>query len=134
MYKITRLKNGPQVATLSVGGAHSVSIGVWIGTGSRYEPRHLSGISHFFEHMVFKGTKNRSYLEIKQSIEGRGGALNAFTSEEVTCFLAKVLSAHAHVAIDVLLDMLFNPLLRDEDLKKERLVIYEEIKMYVDLP
>jgi len=134
MYKITKLNNGAQVATLSVGGAHSVSIGVWVGTGSRYEPEPLSGISHFFEHMVFKGTKNRSYLEIKQSIEGRGGTLNAFTSEEVTCLLAKVLSSHAHGAIDVLLDMLFNPLLRDEDLEKERRVIYEEIKMYVDLP
>lgn len=134
MYKLTKLKNGAEVATFSMAGVHSISIGVWIRTGSRYEPGHLSGISHFFEHLVFKGTKNRSYTEIKESIEGRGGALNAFTSEEVTCFLAKVLSPDAPIAIDVLLDIVFNPLLRNADLKKERLVICEELKMYIDLP
>lgn len=134
MYDISVLKNGLRVATCKLQSARSAAVGLWVKTGGRYEAKDLSGISHFFEHIVFKGSKKRSYRQIKESIEGVGGMLNGFTSEEVTCFLAKVLQKHVPVALDVLLDMLLNPLIRQSDIDKERLVIFEEIKMYFDLP
>ncbi|MCK4325126.1 insulinase family protein, partial [bacterium] len=93
-----------------------------------------NGISHFLEHLLFKGTKKRSCRQIKESIEGVGGGLNGFTAEEITCYLAKVLSKHLPLALDVLSDMVLNPLLKEEDVEKERMVIVEEIKMYEDLP
>ena len=134
MYTISELKNGLKIATHSMVNTRSVAVGVWVGVGGRYEQERLSGISHFFEHCVFKGTRQRTYRQIKESIEGVGGQLNGFTSEEVTCFLAKVLSKHVIIALDVLLDMVLNPLLRTSDVEKERRVIGEEIKMYNDLP
>ncbi len=134
MYELSVLENGLKVATCKLSNTRSVAVGIWVRTGGRYEPRNLNGISHFFEHIVFKGSEKRSYRQIKESIEGVGGMLNGFTSEEVTCFLSKVLEKHLPVALDVLLDMLLNPLIRQADVDKERLVIFEEIKMYFDLP
>ncbi len=134
MYDLSVLENGLKVATCKLPNTRSVAVGLWVRTGGRYEPKNLNGISHFFEHIVFKGSQKRSYRQIKESIEGVGGMLNGFTSEEVTCFLAKVLQKHLSVALDVLLDMLLNPLIRQRDIDKERLVIFEEIKMYFDLP
>lgn len=134
MYEISELKNGLRIATCNVPEAKSVALGVWIGVGGRYEPKSISGISHFIEHMVFKGTEKRTYRQIKESIEGLGGLLNGFTSEEVTCFMAKVLDDHAQITLDVLLDIISDPLLKKSDITKERLVIFEEIKMYFDLP
>ncbi|MFH1094187.1 MAG: pitrilysin family protein [Candidatus Omnitrophota bacterium] len=134
MYEISELENGLKVATCKLPNTRSVAVGLWVRTGGRYEPKKLNGISHFFEHIVFKGSKKRSYRQIKESIEGVGGMLNGFTSEEVTCFLAKVLEKHLALALDVLIDMLLNPLIRQSDIDKERLVIFEEIKMYFDLP
>ncbi len=134
MYEQSILKNGLKVATCKMSNTRSAAVGLWVKTGGRYEPENLSGISHFFEHIVFKGSKKRSYRQIKESIEGVGGMLNGFTSEEVTCFLAKVLKKHIPLAMDVLLDMLLNPLIRQSDIDKERLVIFEEMKMYFDLP
>ena len=134
MYKISELKNGLKVATCTMSEAKSVALGVWIGVGGRYESKKYSGISHFIEHMVFKGTKKRTYRQIKESIEGLGGLLNAFTSEEVTCYMAKVLDKHSLSTLDVLMDIITDPLLKKSDIIKERLVIFEEIKMYFDLP
>ncbi|MDD5747308.1 MAG: pitrilysin family protein [Candidatus Omnitrophica bacterium] len=134
MYTISKLKNGLKLASHSLANTRSVAIGVWVGVGGRYEPEVHSGISHFFEHCVFKGTRRRSYRQIKESIEGVGGQLNGFTSEEVTCFLAKVLTRHVPLACDVLLDMVLDPRLSPRDVEKERRVIIEEIKMYNDLP
>ena len=134
MYDLSVLENGLKVATCKLPNTRSIAVGLWVRTGGRYEPKNLNGISHFFEHIVFKGSQKRSYRQIKESIEGVGGMLNGFTSEEVTCFLAKVLEKHLPVALDVLLDMLLNPLIRQSDIDKERLVIFEEIKMYFDLP
>jgi predicted Zn-dependent peptidase len=134
MYEISELKNGLKIATCKVAEAKSVALGVWIGVGGRYESKSMSGISHFIEHMLFKGTKKRSYRQIKESIEGLGGLLNGFTSEEVTCFMAKVLDKHSQTTLDVLLDIVSDPLLKQSDISKERLVIFEEIKMYFDLP
>jgi predicted Zn-dependent peptidase len=115
-------------------GVRSVAIGVWIGTGSRNEDPQTNGISHFLEHMFFKGTKNRSAKEIAESFDSIGGQVNAFTSKEYTCYYAKVLDTHAQFALDVLADMFFNSTFVEEELNKERNVVLEEIKMYDDTP
>lgn len=112
----------------------SVSIGVWIGTGSRSETPPENGISHFVEHMVFKGTKHRSAEEIARSIDSIGGGLDAFTSKELVSFNTKVLDEHLPIAFEVLSDLVLNPLFREEDIEKEKSVILEEIKMEVDNP
>jgi len=134
MYKISKLKNGLRIATCKIPKANSCTLGVWICVGGRYEQRQHSGISHFLEHLVFKGTRKRSFKQIKQEIEGLGGELNGFTSEEVTCFLAKVLWRHTKTALDVLLDITFNSRIPESEISRERMVIFEEIKMYHDLP
>jgi len=112
----------------------SLSIGVWINAGARYESKREGGISHFLEHLLFKGTFKRSAEEIKKAIEGRGGAMNGFTSEEFTCYLVKVLNRDMEAALDILSDMVLNARLAPKDIEKERTVIKEEIKMYLDLP
>ena len=127
MYKITTLKNGLRIASLKMPAMKSVSVGVWVAAGGRFENKSNNGISHFLEHLVFKGTKNRTVRRIKEDIEGVGGSLNAFTSEEYTCYLAKVVGQHLPLAIDVLSDMVLDPLLNERDLKKEKTVICEEI-------
>ncbi|MCX5716159.1 MAG: pitrilysin family protein [Candidatus Omnitrophica bacterium] len=133
-YKKVILENGLTVVLADMPYMESVSVGVWIGVGGRYEDKKQSGISHFLEHMVFKGTKKRSAKELKETIEGRGGALNGFTGEEFTCYLAKVMSKDAALAIDVLVDMTLNPVIAKSDFDKEKFVILEEIKMYMDMP
>ena len=115
-------------------GMESLAIGIWIRTGSRNENEKISGISHFLEHMLFKGTPSRDCRKLKEEIEGRGGSLNGFTSEEVSCFLAKVSYKHADVALEVLSDMVLNASIKQGELDRERGVIIEEIKMYQDLP
>lgn len=134
MYKISRLSNDLSVATYHMGGAFSVTVGIWFRVGSRYEDNAKAGISHVLEHMVFKGSKKYSADAIKRRIEGSGGQLNAFTSEELTCYLAKVPKKMAHPTFNILLDMVFHPRLRASDLEKEKAVIIEEIKMYNDRP
>jgi predicted Zn-dependent peptidase len=113
---------------------HSVAVGVFVKTGSRYENPEFAGISHFIEHLLFKGTKNRSCNEIKEAIEGVGGTFNGFTSTEGTCYWVKILDKYLNLSFDVLSDMIKNPLLSEEDLEKERNVIIEEINMYRDIP
>ena len=134
MYGITRLDNGIRVVTYNMPKASSAAIGVWVGVGSRYENSLVSGISHFIEHLLFKGTKKRSAGEIKKSIEGMGGSLNGFTGDEVTCYLCKVLAKDLRLGLDVLADMVSDPLIKENDIERERRVICEEIKMYFDLP
>lgn len=112
----------------------SVSVGLWFGVGSRHEPAHLNGICHFIEHLVFKGTANRSAHQISQAVEGIGGYLNAFTSEELTCFHARAGYEHWEALLEVLLDMWLTPRLRAADIVKEREVIKEEIATYLDEP
>jgi predicted Zn-dependent peptidase len=113
---------------------NSVSLGIWIGTGSRYENGGNNGVSHFLEHLLFKGSRKRSGRKIKEDIEGVGGSLNGFTSEECTCYLAKVVSGKLGLALDVLADMVLHPLLRKEDIERERGVVREEISRQKDLP
>jgi predicted Zn-dependent peptidase len=112
----------------------SVAIGVWIGTGSRFENTKNNGISHFLEHMFFKGTKTRTAREIAESFDSIGGQVNAFTSKEYTCYYAKVLDTHAPYALEVLADMFFNSTFDENELLKEKNVVLEEIKMYEDTP
>lgn len=134
MYQKTTLNNSLRVVTHNMPAVESVALGIWIGTGGRYENKKITGISHFLEHLLFKGTKNRSTRQIKQSIEGVGGSLNAFTSEEVTCYFVKILGKHLPLSLDVLSDMVLNATLPRLEIEKERTVIVEEIKMYLDLP
>lgn len=112
----------------------SAAIGVWIHTGSRNENEINNGISHFLEHMFFKGTASRSAREIAESFDSIGGQVNAFTSKEYTCYYAKVLDEHAEYALEILADMFFNSTFVEEELEKEKNVVYEEIKMYEDTP
>ncbi|MBP2240178.1 putative Zn-dependent peptidase [Cytobacillus eiseniae] len=134
MIKKYTCQNGARVVLEKIPTVRSVAIGVWIGTGSRDENKENNGISHFLEHMFFKGTKTRSAREIAESFDSIGGQVNAFTSKEYTCYYAKVLDTHAHFALEVLADMFFNSTFVEEELDKEKKVVYEEIKMYEDTP
>jgi predicted Zn-dependent peptidase len=127
-------QNGVRIVLENIPTVRSVAIGVWIGTGSRDENPENNGISHFLEHMFFKGTTNRSAKEIAESFDSIGGQVNAFTSKEYTCYYAKVLDTHSQFALDVLADMFFNSTFIEEELNKERNVVLEEIKMYEDTP
>ena len=134
VYDRSVLESGVRIVSEHMPHVRSVSIGVWIQAGSRDEAREESGISHFLEHMVFKGTTNRTAEEIAQSLESVGGQLNASTSKELTCFYARVLDEHVPMAIDVLADILTNPLFGEEDIEKEKQVVCEEIKSLNDTP
>jgi predicted Zn-dependent peptidase len=127
-------KNGVRIVLENIPTVRSVAIGVWIGTGSRNETQENNGVSHFLEHMFFKGTKTRSAREIAESFDSIGGQVNAFTSKEYTCYYAKVLDEHSKYALEVLADMFFNSTFDEEELKKEKNVVFEEIKMYEDTP
>ena len=128
------LPNGLRVVTESMPNVRSVSLGVWIGSGSRVEKGSENGLSHFIEHMVFKGTKNRSAEDIARSIDSVGGGLDAFTSKELVGFNTKVLDQHLPLALDVLTDMVLHPLFEESDIEKEKSVVLEEIKMEADQP
>jgi predicted Zn-dependent peptidase len=134
MYQVTRLPNGLTIATAQMPYMASVSLGVWVGVGGRHEPAELSGISHFIEHMLFKGTRKRSAKDISQAVEGIGGYLNAFTTEEVTCYFFKARHDRFEVLLDVLMDMVLNSVFDPVEIKKERNVIKEELAMYLDQP
>lgn len=132
--QITRLPHGITVASERMPGAYSVSVGLWAGIGSAQESAKFNGVSHFFEHMVFKGTSNRSALQIAHEIEERGGSLNAYTTREHTCFYARVVKEDFSLALDTVCDLAMNPTLDPKDIEKERKVIIEEIRSYDDSP
>ena len=132
--QLSVLPNGLRVVTVPMRERDSVAVAIWIRVGGRFEPKKVSGISHLLEHMLFKGTKKRSTRQIKEEIEGVGGMLNAFTGEESTCYFAKLLKEHFVTALDVLSDMVNHASLSPAELRKEKPVILEEIKMYRDLP
>lgn len=134
MYNKTVLENGVRVVTEDLPGVRSVAIGLWIENGSRFEEQNEAGISHLIEHLLFKGTEKRTAREIAESIESVGGQLNAFTSKEYTCYYARVLDEHLPLAVDVLSDMYFSSLFREDDLEREKGVVQEEIRMYEDTP
>ncbi|MFH1383478.1 MAG: pitrilysin family protein [Candidatus Omnitrophota bacterium] len=134
IYPVSILHNKLKVVTHSMKGRESVALGIWFAVGGRYETKKISGISHFIEHLVFKGTPTRNVRTIKAEIEGRGGLLNAFTNEDTTCFLVKIVKKHLPLALEILADMCQNPLFKAIDIERERGVILEEIKMYMDMP
>lgn len=134
MYKKSVLPNGLRVVSESVPFIKSVSIGAWVGTGSRGERGSNHGVSHFIEHLLFKGTKRRSARDIAEAIDAVGGQLNAFTAKEYTCYYAKVLASHLPLAMDILSDMLLHARFAPADIDREREVVREEIKMYEDTP
>jgi predicted Zn-dependent peptidase len=128
------LPGGIRVVTEAMPLVRSVSLGIWVGVGSRDESAELAGASHYLEHLLFKGTPRRSALEISASIEAVGGDINAFTTKEYTCYYARVLDADLPLAADVLTDVVSAALLRDQDVQSEREVILEEIAMTEDDP
>lgn len=130
----TTLPNGLTILTERMEHIRSVAMGVWIRAGSRHEMPEVNGISHFVEHMVFKGTKSRSAQRIAREVDAIGGNLDAFTGKETVCFNVKVLDEHVRTALDVLSDLVLNPVFADEDIVRERGVILEEIKMDEDNP
>ncbi len=130
----TVLGNGVRVLSERVAGVRSVAAGVWVRHGAAHDPAGVSGASHLLEHMVFKGTRQRSPKEIALSLEGLGGSLDAYTTREHTGFQARVLDAPLPLALDVLADLIVQPLLRDEDLELEREVVLEEIAEVEDTP
>lgn len=134
MYELFRLDNGLRVVVENIDYVSSVSVGLWVENGSRNENKHNNGISHFIEHMFFKGTTNRSAKDIAEAIEEVGGQINAFTGKEATCFYIKALDTHLELALDILSDMLFNSKFSDEDIEREKSVIFEEISMNEDSP
>ncbi len=134
MIKHTILDNGIRIITEQIPVAHSVSFGAWVAAGSRHEDAALSGISHFAEHMFFKGTENRPARMIAREIDAVGGMLNAYTSHEYCCYYAKVLAHNLPLATDLISDILLNSLFDIDDMEKERRVILSEIAMVDDTP
>ncbi|MGE5583271.1 MAG: M16 family metallopeptidase [Bacillota bacterium] len=134
MYQRATLTNGMRVICEPIPNVHSVSLGVWIGTGSRDENPYYNGCSHLIEHMLFKGTYKRTAKEIAETIDAVGGQLNAFTTKEYTCFYAKVLSQHFRLGIDLLSDMITDSVFDPCEIAKEKSVVLEEIKSFEDSP
>jgi predicted Zn-dependent peptidase len=130
----TVLPNGLTVLTEEMNHIRSVSIGIWIKTGSRHEEPEQNGISHFIEHMVFKGTETRSAVDIARQIDSIGGNMDAFTAKECVCFNVKILDEHTPIAFEILSDLVLHPVFDTKDIARERGVILEEIKMDEDSP
>ena len=132
--QVYKLNNGIRVASEKLPYLKSISVGIWVGAGCFAEDEKNNGISHFIEHMLFKGTKKRSAAEIAGCIDALGGVLNAFTAKECTCFYVNILSEHYGVAIDLLCDMLINSRFDKDDIAREAGVVCEEIAMVEDTP
>ena len=132
--RITQLANGLTIATDHVPAARSVAIGVWVAVGSRDEPAELSGVSHFLEHLLFKGTDTRSATDISRAVDRVGGDINAFTSKEYTAYYCRMPRRHGAAGIELLGDVLTRSLIADDDVDGERQVILEELAMDDDSP
>lgn len=134
MYNKTVLDNGIRVISEQINHVRSISIGVWVHCGSRYEDSKTNGMAHFIEHMLFKGTKGRSAFDIASAIDSVGGVMNAFTGKELTAFYIKIPDYHLPLAIDLLSDIFKNSLFEESEIQKEKSVILQEIKMVEDTP
>lgn len=134
MFDTVKLENGVSIVMEQMEWVRSISLGIFIKNGSINEDKTTNGISHFIEHMLFKGTKTRTAKQIAEEMDNIGGQLNAFTSKEYTCYYARVLDTHIDKSIDILTDMLFNSKFDNVDIEKEAKVILEEIDMYEDSP
>ena len=133
-HKLTTLDNGLRIVTSERPQNESVSLGIWVNTGAAYETEEINGISHFVEHMVFKGSKKRSSVQISEEIENVGGQNNAYTSREFTAFYAKMLKNDVELALDVIVDFVLNPTFPEDEMVKEKEVVVQEIKQSVDTP
>lgn len=133
-YQKTTLKNGLQIITQNRPETETVSLGIWVKTGSAYEKQEVNGISHFIEHMVFKGTKKRNAVQISEDIENVGGQTNAYTSREFTAFYAKMLKDDLELAVDVITDFITSPTFDLTEMTKEKEVVIQEIKQSMDTP
>lgn len=133
-YRKTTLDNGIRIVTEHVPYLKSVSLGIWVHSGSRFEHPELNGICHFIEHMLFKGTPRRTAFDIAQEIDSVGGVMNAFTSKELTSFYCKVLSENLELAVDLLTDIFLNPSFPEEEIEREKQVICQEIHQMEDSP
>jgi predicted Zn-dependent peptidase len=134
VYNVSQLAGGVRVTTAEMPQMESVSVGIWVGVGGRYEPERYCGISHFIEHLLFKGTRRRTAKQISQTVEGIGGYINAFTGEESTCYYAKAGHRYLDTLVDVLTDLYLHPRFAAADIEKERQVIKEELRTYHDQP
>ncbi len=134
MVKSTVLDNGVRVLSAKMPGVRSVSLGVWVGVGSRHDPPNNAGVAHFTEHMLFKGTEKRSALQIAKEIDALGGVLNAQTAKEYTVYYTRVLDEHLDKAADILFDLFLNSQIDEEELDKEKKVVLQEIRMTEDTP
>lgn len=134
MYDLYTLKNGLRIVTEKIEHVNSISIGVIVKNGSRNEHLSVNGISHFIEHMMFKGTKKRTAKDIVEEIENVGGQINAYTSKESTCYYVKALNTHLDLSLDILSDMILNSSFHEEEIRKEHGVVLEEINMTEDNP
>lgn len=132
--QLVTLPNGLRVATIPMPQVQSVSVGLWVGVGGRHEPARYSGISHFIEHLTFKGTPTRSAAAIARAVESRGGYLDAYTQEELTCFHARIAANHLPDTLALLADLYCHPRFAEADVRRERQVIAEEMAMYRDQP
>ncbi|MDD4237187.1 MAG: pitrilysin family protein [Desulfotomaculaceae bacterium] len=134
MFQKVTLDNNVHILTEDVPHVRSVAVGFFVDVGSRDEDNEVSGVSHFIEHLMFKGTKRRTAKDIAETLDAVGGQLNAFTTKEFTCYYARVLDEHFDLAVDLLSDMFFDSKFELQDIDRERNVILEEIKMYEDAP
>ena len=134
MYEKITLPNGVRIVTEQVDHVRSASVGIWVGNGSRHEPESLAGISHFIEHMIFKGTEKRSAQHIAIAMDALGGQFNAFTTKECTCYYMKVLDTHIKAGISILADMFLHSKFAQATWNWKRGVVLEEIDMYEDTP
>ena len=128
------LPNGIRLVTERIPHVRSVAVGVWVDTGSRHEPLARSGVSHFIEHLVFKGTETRTAEEVAKTVDSVGGQMDAFTTKEHTCFYVTVLDRHLPLAADLLSDILLHPLFASDDIDRERSVVLQEFRMVEDTP
>ena len=134
MVKVTQLSNRIRVLTDEMPDVETVSLGIWVSVGARYEEEKINGISHLLEHMAFKGTTSRSALKIAEEIENVGGIINAYTSRDVTAYYVKVLKENTKLALDILTDIFQNATMDEEELEREKGVIIQEIGQTYDAP
>lgn len=134
MYKTKKLKNGLTIIAEEIPYLKSISMGIWFRAGIKTEENYIDGVSHFIEHMMFKGTKNRTSKQLVAEIENLGGVINAFTGRECTCYYVRLLDEHLNIGIDILSDMILNSKFDEKDIEREKSVIIEELKMYEDSP
>ena len=134
MVKTEKLKCGVTLVTEHMPAFNSTAFGVWVKTGAVNETREIAGISHFIEHMMFKGTKNKTAKEIAESVDEIGGQINAFTGKEATCYYIRTLAENLEKSMDIILDMITKSLFDREEMEREKNVIYEEMKMIKDAP